>query len=119
MNYQLIKNILNIKNDNKEINIAFLKNQCLRIYESKVAQDLYEIYEKRDANDYLISNSEAGIKVLYDNTFHDRYIILDKEKVYHLGASINHAGSKTFSINVLEDEIVKKSLISSFFSTYI
>ena len=53
----------------------------------------------------------SNLKVLCDNTFHDRYIIIDKEKVYHLGASINHAGSKTFSINILEDEVVKHSLI--------
>jgi len=29
----------------------------------------------------------SNLKVLYDDTFHDRYIIIDKEKVYHLGAS--------------------------------
>ena len=52
------------------------------------------------------------MKVIYDNTFHDRYIIIDKNKIYHCGASINYAGSKTFSINILEDEIVKKSLIN-------
>jgi len=57
----------------------------------------------------------SNLKVLYDDTFHDRYIIIDKEKVYHLGASINHAGSKTFSINMLEDEVVKVSLLNSIF----
>ena len=30
--------------------------------------------------------------------------IIDKSIVYHLGTSINHAGSKTFSINILTDE---------------
>jgi len=54
----------------------------------------------------------SNLKVLYDNTFHDRYIIINKEKVYHLGASINHAGNKIFSINILEDEMVKNSLLS-------
>ena len=59
-------------------------------------------------------NSEYNnLCVKYDDTFYDRYIILDKMKVYHLGASINHAGSKTFSINILEDEIVKNLLINS------
>mgnify|MGYP003292403871 CR=1 FL=1 len=42
-----------------------------------------------------------NLKVRYDDTYHDRYIIIDNKKVYHLGASINHAGSKTFSINIL------------------
>ena len=59
-------------------------------------------------------NSEYdNLCIKYNDTFHDRYIIIDRNKVYHLGASINYAGSKTFSINILEDEIVKNLLINS------
>ena len=36
--------------------------------------------------------------------------ILDK-KVFYRGSSLNHAGSKTFSINILEDEMVTRSLL--------
>jgi len=53
-----------------------------------------------------------NLTIIYDNTFHDRYFILDKDIIYHCGTSINHAGSRTFSINKLEDEIVKKALIN-------
>lgn len=52
-----------------------------------------------------------NLTIIYDDTFHDRYFILDKEIIYHCGASINHAGSKTFSINKLEDNIVKETLL--------
>ena len=52
-----------------------------------------------------------NLKVIFNNNFHDRYFILDKNIVYHCGASINHAGSKTFSINILEDKIIKNTLI--------
>ena len=31
---------------------------------------------------------------------------------YHCGSSLNHAGSKTFSINQLEDEMVQKLLMN-------
>ena len=55
----------------------------------------------------------SNLELVYNNTFHDRYIIIDKNIIYHLGASINHAGSKTFSINILEDEIVKNALINN------
>ena len=48
-----------------------------------------------------------NLKIVYDNTFHDRYLILDNKKIYHCGTSLNHAGNRTFSINVLEDKIVK------------
>ena len=52
-----------------------------------------------------------NLKVIRSNDFHDRYFIIDKEEVYHCGTSINYAGSKVFSINILEDKVVKDSLI--------
>lgn len=55
----------------------------------------------------------TNLQIIYSNTFHDRYFILDKQVVYHCGASLNHAGSKTFSINILEDDVLKKSLITN------
>jgi len=55
----------------------------------------------------------SNLEVRYNDTYHDRYIIIDRTTIYHLGASINHVGSKTFSINILEDDIVKDLLINS------
>ena len=52
-----------------------------------------------------------NLRVIRNNEFHDRYFIIDKEEVYHCGTSINYAGSKVFSINILEDKVVKDSLI--------
>ncbi|MEE3342829.1 MAG: ORF6N domain-containing protein [Bacilli bacterium] len=49
--------------------------------------------------------------VKFNDTFHDRYFIIDKNIIYHSGTSINHAGSRTFSINILEDDVIKNSLI--------
>ena len=37
--------------------------------------------------------------------------ILDKSIVYHCGTSINNAGSKTFSINKIEDILIVNSLL--------
>lgn len=50
--------------------------------------------------------------IIYDNTFHDRYFIIDDKIVYHCGTSINRIGYKTFSINLISDEEVCNSLIS-------
>ena len=52
-----------------------------------------------------------NLKVIYNDKFHDRYFIIDNSVIYHSGTSINHAGSRTFSINILEDEFVKNSLL--------
>ena len=51
-----------------------------------------------------------NLTLIHNDSFHDRYFIIDRKIVNTLGASINHAGSKTFSINLLEDKIVSKSL---------
>jgi len=52
-----------------------------------------------------------NLVVKYDNTFHDRYFILDNTIVYHCGASVNHLGAKTFSINILQEKEIINLLI--------
>jgi len=52
-----------------------------------------------------------NLEIKYSDDFHDRYFIIDKVNIYHCGSSINHAGSKTFSINLLEDKVVKNNLL--------
>ena len=52
-----------------------------------------------------------NLKVVRNNLFHDRYLIIDKKDIYHLGTSINNIGEKIFMINKLEDETIKKDLI--------
>ena len=52
-----------------------------------------------------------NLKVIYDNTFHDRYFILDNKIVYHCGTSINRIGYKTFSITLINDEEICQVLI--------
>ncbi len=53
-----------------------------------------------------------NLTLIYNDSFHDRYFIIDKCEVYHCGASVNHAGSKIFGINILQDDIAKKGLIA-------
>ena len=57
-------------------------------------------------------NKEYSIlKVAKTNKFHDRFIIIDNEEMYHLGASIKDLGKKCFGINKIEDvEIMEKIL---------
>ena len=37
-----------------------------------------------------------NLKIVYDDTFHDRYFIIDKQEIYHCGTSINRIGTKLF-----------------------
>lgn len=52
-----------------------------------------------------------NLRIVYDDSWHDRYIIIDKIKIYHLGASLNYIGTKTFNVNKLEDDDVIKLLL--------
>ena len=65
---------------------------------------------KQDIMKY--SKQYNNLKVIYDNTFHDRYFILDNKIVYHCGASINRVGYKTFSITLINDKEICQALIN-------
>ena len=81
---------------NPKVKVILIIKNCGNLKE----QDILKYQEQYD-----------NLHLIYDISFHARYIILDKKVFYHCGASLNHAGSKTFSINTLEDEIVKRSLL--------
>lgn len=53
----------------------------------------------------------SNLKVIHDNTFHDRYFIIDQSTIYHCGSSINRIGYKTFSINLISDKDTYKPLL--------
>jgi len=46
--------------------------------------------------------------------FHDRFIIVDNNETYHLGASIKDAGRKVFMINKIEDKDICNNVFNSF-----
>ena len=56
-----------------------------------------------------------NLKVVRDNRFHDRYIIIDKKDMYLLGASINNIGDKVSMIIKLEDEFIKNILLNNIY----
>jgi len=57
---------------------------------------------KQDIEKY--NKQYSNLKVIYDNTYHDRYFIIDNKEIYHCGTSINRIGYKTFSITLMNDE---------------
>ena len=59
-----------------------------------------------------------NLRVYYDHTLHDRYFILDEKEVYHCGASIDRIGYKTFSITLIGDNDVGKSLMEKLEKLY-
>ena len=69
------------------------------------------LLSKQDIDKYNLQYH--NLSVVYDNTFHDRYFILDDNIIYHCGASINRIGYKTFSITLIGDRNVCNVLIEN------
>ena len=46
----------------------------------------------------------AGLTVHYTTEFHDRFMIIDRKTLYHIGASIKDAGKKAFEISQIDDD---------------
>ncbi|MCP1110879.1 hypothetical protein M2145_001051 [Lachnospiraceae bacterium PF1-21] len=51
------------------------------------------------------------LEVKYTKVFHDRFLIIDREKAYHVGASLKDAGKKCFGINRIQDDEIIKSIL--------
>ena len=65
---------------------------------------------KQDIEKY--NKQYNNLKVIFNNSFHDRYFLIDDETIYHCGSSINRIGYKTFSINLVSDLEVCDSLLN-------
>lgn len=52
-----------------------------------------------------------NLEVKYTKAFHDRFLILDREIAYHVGASLKDAGKKCFGINLIQDAGIIKDIL--------
>lgn len=68
----------------------------ITIYSHTISKQL-----KLDVEKY--NKQYKPLKTITNKTFHDRYLIIDKEKVYNIGASIKDVGNKTFTVSLLSD----------------
>lgn len=87
-------NLLAKKNENVAIVMYTLKR-------TKLSQE--------DVNNF---NSQYPLlEVRYTKMFHDRFLILDKKNVYHIGASLKDAGKKCFGISLIEDDGIVRDIL--------
>ena len=54
-----------------------------------------------------------NLKVIYSNKFHDRFIIIDRKKLYHSGASYKDLGNKCFAITKIEDKEYLETILKN------
>ena len=87
-------NLLTKKNENVTVVMYTLKR-------TKLSQE--------DVNNF---NSQYPLlEVWYTKVYHDRFLILDKKNVYHIGASLKDAGKKCFGISLIEDAGIVRDIL--------
>ena len=66
----------------------------------------------KNMNDELIKKYQeqySNLTIVCNDSFHDRFIIIDKSKVYHLGSSLKDLGKKCSYISLMDnDEDISK-----------
>ena len=58
--------------------------------------------EKKDYSEYY-TKQYKNVEFIDNNSFHDRFIILDRSKLYTCGASFKDLGKKCFAISEFND----------------
>ena len=73
----------------------------IKIVSSNIDSTLKKKYESQYDNVIFINN----------NTFHDRFIIIDRKELYNSGASFKDLGKKCFALNKIEDKEILSNII--------
>ena len=58
-------------------------------------------YNNDDYNRYKVQYK--NVRLIINNKFHDRFIIIDRNVLYHCGASFKDLGKKCFAITKFDD----------------
>ena len=87
--------------DKNILDILSKTNRKVTLVTNKYNNIDYEKYKEQYNNVTLVVN----------NSFHDRFIILDKKILYHFGASFKDLGKKCFAITRIESKELLDSLL--------
>ena len=77
-------------------------NKKIIVISSNISEVLKNKYLKQYNNVSFINN----------NSYHDRFIIIDRKRIFHCGASFKDLGKKCFGIHEIENKIEIEKLVS-------
>ena len=114
--YSLLSNIIGLANssivlidgyvDVITLNLLSKKKKCVDVC-------IYTLPNARlTIQDIVIFNAQyPNLEVKRTSAFHDRFLIIDNNYGYHIGASLKDAGKKCFGINKISDKGIINDLI--------
>ena len=91
--------------DKELLDVVSRTNRNVTIISKNMDDILIKKYQKQYNNLTIINN----------NTFHDRFIIIDKEKLYTCGSSFKDLGKKCFAITLIDDENILEVLLKNIY----
>ena len=89
------------------LNILAKKNNGvnIKIYTKKETK-----LTSKDIDKFNIQYPELEVK--YTEIFHDRFLILDRKYIYHIGASLKDLGKKCFGIMLIKYDAIIEDILS-------
>ena len=137
----LLESTLNKLSEHQKINSIFFEGQIFDAYiflidllsESKeeiviidnyAGKELFKIIKSIKVKVIIISKNidnemikkyqkqYNNLEIKINNSFHDRFIIIDRKVLYHSGASFKDLGEKCFAINLIEDKTLLHDIIN-------
>ncbi len=109
--YSLLCDILNEARDSIILIDNYLDKSILDIL-AKVDKSVFIITKNINQKDLeMYQRQYQNIMIKCDNSFHDRFIIIDKKILYHCGASFKDLGKKCFAITKMEDKEILENLL--------
>ncbi len=79
----------------KEIDVKII------IYSANMNETLIKKYKSQYSN----------VELVFNNKFHDRFIIIDNKDIYHCGSSFKDLGKKCFAINKIESNKILNDVL--------
>ena len=118
--YDAFSMIINlIQKANNEIILIdnYVDVETLNILSKKKDRCNVRIYTQKNtkltSSDIKKFNSQyPKLEIKFTNKFHDRFLIIDQNCIYHVGASIKDAGKKCFGITLIKYEAIMKDILS-------
>ena len=110
--YSLLLDIFNSSNKSIVIIDNYISKSLLDIL-SKTNKKI-TIYTKNIDNNLInkYNSQYHNVTIKINNSFHDRFIIIDNKVLYHCGASFKDLGKKCFTINKIEDKEILYSILN-------
>ena len=109
--YSLLCDILSQAQESIVIIDNYLDKNILDVFAS-IQKDVLIVTKNINKKDLeMYERQYQNVKIIKNDSFHDRFIIIDKKTLYHCGASFKDLGKKCFAITKIKDNEILKNLL--------